>query len=132
MTVTVIAHAELSDVFWEKMIMNYGIESGSAIMGLVGFAVWTCATAAVLLSMDVLECFLHALRLHWVRSCFGGRRCSSLCPCSVFGVRVSGVAQQSCVLYVLCSVRSALCSTELFLLQCLAFVGRIPEQVLPS
>jgi V-type H+-transporting ATPase subunit a len=61
-----LAHAELSDVFWEKMIMDYGISSGSPIMGFIGFGAWAGATAAVLLSMDVLECFLHALRLHWV------------------------------------------------------------------
>lgn len=33
---------------------------------VIGFAVWGVATFAVLLCMDVLECFLHALRLHWV------------------------------------------------------------------
>jgi V-type H+-transporting ATPase subunit a len=31
-----------------------------------GYAVFAAVTFAVLLSMDVLECFLHALRLHWV------------------------------------------------------------------
>ena len=62
-----LAHAELSAVFWDKMIMQYGI-NGSYGMGsaALGFAVWAVATFAVLLAMDVLECFLHALRLHWV------------------------------------------------------------------
>ena len=30
------------------------------------YAVFAVVTFAVLLCMDVLECFLHALRLHWV------------------------------------------------------------------
>jgi len=61
-----LAHAELANVFWEKMIMQYGVTTGKAYMVVVGFAVWAAATFAVLLCMDVLECFLHALRLHWV------------------------------------------------------------------
>jgi len=59
-----LAHAELSEVFWNKMIMQYGLDMYP--LGFVGFAVWACATTGVLLCMDVLECFLHALRLHWV------------------------------------------------------------------
>lgn len=61
-----LAHAELSDVFWKKMISQYGLEGTSPIIMVIGFAAWACATFAVLLAMDVLECFLHALRLHWV------------------------------------------------------------------
>jgi V-type H+-transporting ATPase subunit a len=61
-----LAHSQLASVFWDKMIMQYGIDSGSAFMVFVGFAVWAGATFGVLLAMDSLECFLHALRLHWV------------------------------------------------------------------
>jgi V-type H+-transporting ATPase subunit a len=32
----------------------------------LGFALFAAVTFGVLLMMDVLECFLHALRLHWV------------------------------------------------------------------
>ena len=32
---------------------------------LEGYAVFASITLGVLLLMDVLECFLHALRLHW-------------------------------------------------------------------
>jgi hypothetical protein len=48
------------------MILQYGLETGSPVMVVIGVAVWAGASFAVLLAMDVLECFLHALRLHWV------------------------------------------------------------------
>lgn len=60
-----LAHAQLAQVFWSKMMMDYGINN-SPFFAFVGFAAWAGATTAVLLCMDVLECFLHALRLHWV------------------------------------------------------------------
>jgi len=61
-----LAHAELAQVFWDKMMAQYGYQESSPIFIVIGFAVWFAATFAVLLCMDVLECFLHALRLHWV------------------------------------------------------------------
>jgi V-type H+-transporting ATPase subunit a len=61
-----LAHAQLAQVFWSRMIMQYGLDTGSPIMLFIGVAVWCGATFGVLLCMDVLECFLHALRLHWV------------------------------------------------------------------
>ena len=60
-----LAHQQLSLVFWNKMVLQYGIERGW-YFGVIGFACWGAATVSVLLCMDVLECFLHALRLHWV------------------------------------------------------------------
>jgi V-type H+-transporting ATPase subunit a len=60
-----IDRSELAEVFFEKvLVMTWN--SGSAVMIFVGFAMWFGATVAVLMAMDVLECFLHALRLHWV------------------------------------------------------------------
>ena len=64
-----LAHAQLAKVFWQKMIIEYGAETegGLGIVMMVGtYAMWFCATFAVLMCMDLLECFLHALRLHWV------------------------------------------------------------------
>jgi V-type H+-transporting ATPase subunit a len=52
-------------VFWEKAMLST-INSDSFIAIFIGFAVFAATTFAVILSMDVLECFLHALRLHWV------------------------------------------------------------------
>lgn len=62
-----LAHAQLAEVFWNKWLFEYGLRFGlGAVTGFIGFAVWAATTAGVLLTMDVLECFLHALRLHWV------------------------------------------------------------------
>lgn len=57
--------AELSTVFWEKAMLS-SINSDSFIAIFIGFAVFAAVTFGVILAMDVLECFLHALRLHWV------------------------------------------------------------------
>lgn len=32
---------------------------------VIGYAGLAVATSGILLTMDALECFLHALRLHW-------------------------------------------------------------------
>lgn len=42
------------------------INTGNPVMVYFGYAVFACVSFAVLLCMDLLECFLHALRLHWV------------------------------------------------------------------
>ena len=46
--------------------MVTAIKSGNPIFIVAGFYVFAAVTAGVLLGMDLLECFLHALRLHWV------------------------------------------------------------------
>jgi V-type H+-transporting ATPase subunit a len=61
-----LAHAELAQVFWNKLMYDQGYKSANAFSIVIGFGAWFGATVAVLLCMDVLECFLHALRLHWV------------------------------------------------------------------
>jgi len=56
---------ELSTVFFEKAMLST-INMDSFIAIFVGFAVFAGVTFGVIICMDVLECFLHALRLHWV------------------------------------------------------------------
>jgi V-type H+-transporting ATPase subunit a len=48
------------------LFVDYGLAMGSPVFVVVGMVTWSCATASVLLGMDTLECFLHALRLQWV------------------------------------------------------------------
>jgi len=63
-----LAHQQLSLVFFQKTIMS-GLTMpfpGNAIAIFILFAAWFGITVAVLCGMDVLECFLHTLRLHWV------------------------------------------------------------------
>ena len=60
-----LAHSELAHVFWEKAMLG-AINTENPVVILIGFYVFAMVTIGVLLCMDVLECFLHALRLHWV------------------------------------------------------------------
>jgi V-type H+-transporting ATPase subunit a len=60
-----LAHAQLSVVFWDRVFMASVATQNPAAM-VVGFAVWAVATVGVLMLMESLSAFLHALRLHWV------------------------------------------------------------------
>jgi V-type H+-transporting ATPase subunit a len=63
-----LAHQQLSLVFFQKTL-TMGLEMPYPQNGIVlyiMFAAWFGITLGVLLGMDVLECFLHTLRLHWV------------------------------------------------------------------
>jgi len=63
-----LAHQQLSEVFFEKTI-SMGLNAPypmNGIMIYIMFIAWFGITCAVLLGMDVLECFLHTLRLHWI------------------------------------------------------------------
>merc|ERR1712137_546364 len=63
-----LAHQQLSLVFYEKTIANgLRMEFPMNIFVLYFlYAMWFGITVGVLIFMDVLECFLHTLRLHWV------------------------------------------------------------------
>ncbi|KAL8250581.1 hypothetical protein R6Q59_034274 [Mikania micrantha] len=60
-----LAHSELSSVFYEKvLLLAWGYDS--VVIHVVGIIVFIFATVGVLLVMETLSAFLHALRLHWV------------------------------------------------------------------
>ncbi|KAK4761320.1 hypothetical protein SAY87_006213 [Trapa incisa] len=60
-----LAHSELSSVFYEKvLLLAWGFNN--VIILVIGIIVFIAATVGVLLVMETLSAFLHALRLHWV------------------------------------------------------------------
>jgi V-type H+-transporting ATPase subunit a len=63
-----LAHQQLALVFFEKfmlstMSLSYPL---NVIAVFLGFGGWFGATCFVLMGMDVMECTMHTLRLHWV------------------------------------------------------------------
>jgi V-type H+-transporting ATPase subunit a len=60
-----LAHSQLSAVFYDRVLMA-GIQTNVPAAIFVAFFVWALATLGVLMVMESLSAFLHALRLHWV------------------------------------------------------------------
>ena len=65
-----LAHGQLAKVFL-NMIFGFAITdskgtASSFLFIIFGFTFFSFVTLAVILLMDSMECFLHALRLHWV------------------------------------------------------------------
>eukprot|EP01134_Creolimax_fragrantissima_P001783 CFRG1783T1 len=59
-----LAHAQLSEVLWDMILKP--TFSMNPVALVLGFGVWGVLTVGVLLMMEGMSAFLHALRLHWV------------------------------------------------------------------
>jgi V-type H+-transporting ATPase subunit a len=63
-----LAHSQLSEVLWEMTLRG---TLSSPILLIVGFFMWFSLSLGILVLMEGLSAFLHALRLHWVE--FNGK-----------------------------------------------------------
>ena len=59
-----LAHYELSHVFAEMTILEF-LKDSNVIFMLLLFYIFAGVTTGIIMFMDLLECFLHTLRLHW-------------------------------------------------------------------
>ena len=59
-----LAHSQLGKVFFEKCIMS--LADYNFIFISIGYFFFANITLGVLMGMDLMEAFLHTLRLHWV------------------------------------------------------------------
>ena len=60
-----LAHSQLADVIFEKTIKE-GLEMNSVLVLFFSQVIFWSFSFGVLLCMDLMEVFLHTLRLHWV------------------------------------------------------------------
>ena len=60
-----LAHSQLSKVFFEKSLLGLATD-GNFVLVIFGYFIFANITISVLMGMDLLEAFLHTLRLHWV------------------------------------------------------------------
>ncbi|CAN1255947.1 V-type proton ATPase subunit a3 [Linum perenne] len=60
-----LAHSELSTVFYERVLI-FAWGYNNIFVLIAGILIFVFATVGVLLVMETLSAFLHAVRLHWV------------------------------------------------------------------
>jgi len=60
-----LAHSQLAKVFY-AMTLGAGLKQGSVLAVIIGLVFFCAFTFGIMFCMDIMECFLHVLRLHWV------------------------------------------------------------------
>jgi len=64
-----LAHSELATVFYDKIVAEMWESESLFVLTIMSFltvSIWMATTIFIIMMMEVLSAFLHALRLHWV------------------------------------------------------------------